>query len=501
MTQDLEYLSGKSRYQLENTPVSRITQVKGWSRGQERVFEEGTDYRLSRDSLEWLANGLRPDEGSRFSVHYAFSRPFGLSDVSSGSVIRTITEAIGREIDYLYSQMDHMHISGFLDTATGEALDMVVAILGMKRKPPQPSSGLVTFGRGTPPESLTTTGEVHLFDGSLECSLKKPAVGDIIKVEGTVSGAAHVFQRTADYDLVEGRLRWLPEGMRPDSRTVFRIDYTSFAQIPVPKGSAVAVFSPRPEEAISFTTTEEVFLKPLPDGRWEADAPVICQVAGPRGNVLAGAITVMPQPVQGIEYVINKGDITNGVEQEGDQELRERARHALELAGRATLPSLESAVRAVEGVRSLLIEDMPDNVPGIVRVIVDGGDPDEIMKVINETRAAGIKVEFLRPKTVYIDASMVLTLPKHAVPAQSTTEAERLVRSYISSCGIGEDVLFSRIIDAALAARDVADVTQVSITAYKETEIIESQKENITVTSLERAEPRKLTIDCRAKPR
>jgi hypothetical protein len=82
--------------------------------------------------------------------------------------------------------------------------------------------------------------------------------------------------------------------------------------------------------------------------------------------LFAGTITVMPQPVAGVEYVINKADITNGVEVEEDSELRERARHALEFAGKATYSSLESAIRSIEGVGSLLIEDMPDEVPGIV---------------------------------------------------------------------------------------------------------------------------------------
>jgi len=218
-------------------------------------------------------------------------------------------------------------------------------------------------------------------------------------------------------------------------------------------------------------------------------------VAGRWGNVLAGTVTVMPKPVPGVEYVINKGDITNGVEAETDSELRERAKHALEFAGKATVSSLESAIRAVEGVRSLLIEDMPDEVAGIVKVIVDGGDTDEIMRVIGETRAAGIKVEFSRPRIVYINVSLTITLPKEILPTTAVTEVEKLVRSYISSLRIGDDVLYSKIIDAALSVRGVLDVTEVLITAHREgVEVVESERENIMISNEERAEPRIINV-------
>jgi len=235
-------------------------------------------------------------------------------------------------------------------------------------------------------------------------------------------------------------------------------------------------------------------MKLTSDGKWETEVPVICNVAGRWGNVLAGAVTIMPQPVQGVEYVINKGDLTTGVETESDSELRERANHALEFAGKATVSSLETAIRAVEGVRSLLIDDKPEGVAGIVKVIVDGGDKDEIERVISETRAAGITVEFLRPRIVYIDVALTLTLQKETSPTTAVTDAEKLVRSYISLLKIGDDVLFSKIIEAALSVRGVLDVTDVMISAHREDEIFESEIENIIITSEERAEPRTITV-------
>ena len=488
------FVIGKALYSLSNTPITEIHDVEGKSKGVTQSFMKDVDYRLAGDSIEWLAGGEHPDEGTSFTVKYTFARSSGISDVNPGSVVRTLVEAISREIEYLYAQMDQAYLSGFLETATGEALDLVVSLLGVKRKPPQPSSGYVTFGRSTEPEKLSVTGEVHLYDGSPEYILKKSLIKEIVKVEGTSKGSPVPFENNVDYSLVGNKVRWLPEGNKPDKKTVFRVDYICYQKIMIPKGTTVATFSTRPEESRSFTTSEETSMKLTSDGKWETEVPVICNVAGRWGNVLAGAVTIMPQPVQGVEYVINKGDLTTGVETESDSELRERANHALEFAGKATVSSLETAIRAVEGVRSLLIDDKPEGVAGIVKVIVDGGDKDEIERVISETRAAGITVEFLRPRIVYIDVALTLTLQKETSPTTAVTDAEKLVRSYISLLKIGDDVLFSKIIEAALSVRGVLDVTDVMISAHREDEIFESEIENIIITSEERAEPRTITV-------
>jgi phage-related baseplate assembly protein len=203
----------------------------------------------------------------------------------------------------------------------------------------------------------------------------------------------------------------------------------------------------------------------------------------------------MPQPPIGIEYVINRGDVSGGTEAEGDDELRERAKHALEKIGKATLISIESAVRGVEGVRSLLIEDMPEGIPGIVRVIVQGGDKTELERVIEDTRAAGIKVELLRPKIVYLDISLSITLSKGVSASLVRTKVEEKIRNYISSLKIGEDVLFNKVVFMALNVEGTQDVTDVSIRAYRKgDEVLVSTKENIKIAADELAEPRTINV-------
>jgi hypothetical protein len=96
---------------------------------------------------------------------------------------------------------------------------------------------------------------------------------------------------------------------------------------------------------------------------------------------------------------------------------------------------------------------------------------------------------------VYINVSLLLMLEKEVSPTEVATEAEKQIRSYVSSLGIGEDVLFSRIIESALDIRGAWDVKGVKISAHSvEGEIVESERENIEISSEERAEPRTINI-------
>jgi uncharacterized phage protein gp47/JayE len=487
------FVKGKTIYKLTNSPVTEIKAIEGTLKGKPRLFAKEAEYRFITDSIEWI--GEHPDENSVFTVKCILNKSTGISDLHPGSVARTLVESISREIEYLYLQMEQAYLAGFLDTASGNALDLVVSILGIKRKPPIPSSGFVIFGRNTDPELLQITNETHLYDGAFEYDLNKLLIKDISKIDGKVNGAPKTFERNIDYTFVKKSVRWLPDGDKPDIETVFRVDYSAYREIVIPKGTTVATVSTKPEETRVYVAVEDKTLFATGEGKWETEVPVISNVPGSIGNVLAGTIGLMPQPVPGVEYVINKSDITNGVEAEEDSELRERSKHALEFAGKATYASVESAIKSVEGVKSLLIEDMPDEVPGIVKVIVDGGNLDKIQWVINDTRSAGIKVEVYRPQSVHIDIDLTLVLEKDAIDKVAAAETEKRIRSYISNLGIGDDVLYSRLVELIVSTEGVWDVQSLRMTALRsQSEIVESEQENLEITNEERAKPKNINI-------
>lgn len=489
----------RTKYKLENTPVRRIVKVEGVLSGATTTFKEGEDYRLSGDILEWQPGGGRPDDRTIFFVNYSIGESASITDVNPGSVVRTIVEAVSREIDFLYAQLDQVYEAGFIDTATGSSLDMVASILGVERKPAEPAIGFVTFGRNTAPGEISVNQEAHLQDGRASYVLKSSPVKEIVKIEGNLDGAAQEFEKGADYVLTENRVEWLPEGKKPDPNSTFYVDYVTYERITVSKGTMVSTYARRTEDAKTFETTDERVLERTPQGRWEAHVPVMAVVPGREGNVSAGSIVVMPQPLVGVEYVINRGDILTGAEVETDEELRERAKHALEVAGKATLASLESAVKGVEGVSSVLIEDMPDGVQGVVRIIAQGGNTEDIEKVIEDTRAAGIRVEFSRPRIVNIDISLTLILERGANPSRVGKEAEAQIKRYLSSFDISDDVIFNRIVNTALNVEGVYDIEELTIQAYREDgEAITSARENIEISADEMALVREVNVLVRA---
>jgi uncharacterized phage protein gp47/JayE len=69
-----------------------------------------------------------------------------------GGVARTMLEAVARELAIFYATLDRAHQAGFIDTATGPALDRVVAILGIRRARAGRLTGKVEFGRAVAAE-------------------------------------------------------------------------------------------------------------------------------------------------------------------------------------------------------------------------------------------------------------------------------------------------------------------------------------------------------------
>src|SRR3954463_10767416 len=76
-----------------------------------------------------------------------------LTDVSAGSVVRTLMESFARELAVCYEQLDIVYRYAYLDTAAGVALDNVVALLGLERQRAGFLVGAVEFSRLLPAEA------------------------------------------------------------------------------------------------------------------------------------------------------------------------------------------------------------------------------------------------------------------------------------------------------------------------------------------------------------
>jgi uncharacterized phage protein gp47/JayE len=481
-----DYVINKTKYILAHPEVLEIVKIDGTVKGASFIFRNGIDYEQSINMVKWLPDGEKPDDKTPFFVNYKLDAPMLITDINPGSVVRTIVEAVALEFDYLYAQMNQIYNAAFIDTATGKSLDLVVSLLGITRKLPEFATGDVIFGRNSELGEIEVSREAHVFDGRDHYVLKNNMIKWIKKIEGEFEKDNIIFNQDQDYSFSDNVILWIEGGRRPDEESVFYADYTAYEQITIPIDTRVSTYSKRPENVKVFRTTREAVLTKKPEGKWEVEVPVVALKPGKEGNVFAGTLNVMPRPTIGIEYVINKKDILNGTEEENDTELRERAKHALEKAGKASLISLKSAVEGVPGITGeVKVVDQPEGVSGIVQIIASGGDEKEIKKVINETRSAGIRVEFKRPVVIPLDIKLTIDVVEGLDINEVRKEVDSMVQQYLSKLNINEDVVLSRIVKSALSVQGVRDVHDITIN---------DKKGNVEVKTDEKGEIRTLEI-------
>jgi uncharacterized phage protein gp47/JayE len=156
------------------------------------------------------------------------------------------------------------------------------------------------------------------------------------------------------------------------------------------------------------------------------------------------------------------------------------------MAGKATIASLKSVVESVPGViGEAKIVDQPDDIPGVVQIVVNGGNLNEIERVINQTRSAGIKVELMHPTLLYIDVKLSIVAIKGMDLEKIKEGVDNAVRQYLESLSIDEDILISRIVMSAIGVQGVKDVRNVTVN---------ESKENIIVKPNEKGELRTLDV-------
>jgi uncharacterized phage protein gp47/JayE len=154
-----------------------------------------------------------------------------------------------------------------------------------------------------------------------------------------------------------------------------------------------------------FVTTEP---RTLQRGQARTDVPVRAGDAfpGPAGLAGPGEISVLAQALAGIAKVTNLDPTVLGGAAETDDELRSRAKTAVQAAGKATLAAIQNAIWD-QGSSLVDVRD-PDGVPGRLALLVDA-EPARLPDVVNavhDTRAAGVLTSILG-RYVYVTPRIV----------------------------------------------------------------------------------------------
>ncbi|MEM9493772.1 MAG: hypothetical protein AAGC55_31790, partial [Myxococcota bacterium] len=148
---------------LERHPVAEVLRLAArFGEGLRDIPSDQVELIGDASRLRFIDDTALPDR----TVVYVDYRPIGdsspITDVHVGSVSRTLTEAISREMALFFAKLERVYRDAFVDTATGDALDQLVALLGLKRIRAGFPTVTLTFARATP-----APGDIAIAAGTL----------------------------------------------------------------------------------------------------------------------------------------------------------------------------------------------------------------------------------------------------------------------------------------------------------------------------------------------
>ena len=165
------------------------------------------------------------------------------------------------------------------------------------------------------------------------------------------------------------------------------------------------------EAGITFATTASATIKN------EATIPVKCTEAGVLGNVSAGTVTVIPISIPGITSVTNPEPMTDGFDQENDDDLYERFHfHVTQPATSGNVTHYIEWASSIPGVGHVKVLPIWQG-PGTVKVLITdaNGEPasptllNTVKAYIESVRPIGAEVTVVTPALFDLTIKLTVT--------------------------------------------------------------------------------------------
>jgi uncharacterized phage protein gp47/JayE len=271
---------------------------------------------------------------------------------------------------------------------------------------------------------------------------------------------------------------------------VFSRSSPAAGDIHVPVGTQVSTAD---APVVTVETTDDATLR---RGTLSVAVPVQAVVEGATGVAPAGALRVVHRPILGVEQVTNPEPLAFAAAAETDDALRRRARLGLDTAGRSTVRALVGALTTVEGIREqdVRVDEDHNAHPGVVKVTVaaelEAGRAAQAARALEDARPAGVRIlhnlvvvpppaEVVGPgggatpgpvPTVVVEdplwfpigvAAVVTPDDADLAPAQKAalrTAVEAAIEAFVGSLGVGDAVVYNRLVSAILDVPGTFDV-------------------------------------------
>jgi hypothetical protein len=235
--------------------------------------------------------------------------------------------------------------------------------------------------------------------------------------------------------------------------TFFRDPSAPDGNITIPEGT---VLNTTKGEA-TFVTTQ---LCTLQRGQARVDVPIRASDAskGPVGRRIAGDISKLVQVLSGINRVTNFDATVLGAKDESDDDLRSRAKAALQGLGNATLAALEQTVLD----ENCVLDDVRDpnsansSPPGTVYLLVEAEPArfPSLQAAVSERRAAGVLATVVA-RYIFFKPRLVATIPAGIASAGKVKLVGEIIdamQSYVNTLKPGAPAVGGNLIQAITQA-------------------------------------------------
>ena len=463
--------------------------------------------------------------------------PPRITDFEEGSVARTLYESFSYELALLYEQMQRVYLSAFVDTATGEQLDRVVTILGIKRGEPDFATGLVTFERDlgieeditVPVNTLVTTSE----DASetLKKAFETIETVTIPMDQTTVQARVQAVRRGEAEATAAETVQVMPQpvpgvkavkneapiqfmGKRRETDEELR-DRAKKALLAASGANPTAI-----ENALlSLSGVKEVKVREKFQFDF-AQGTVILSREASAGELTIPEATLLQLSTDGRRFETTETTLLRDSERSVEVGIRAvnpgvtgRAPEALSWEDlKLPNPDSDDVTLQVTNVEPISLSDL-----GMVEVFVDGVDfqdpvaVDILRQEIDRVRAAGIYV-LLKPANpvglegvfqIELDPGLRLS-PEERIRLEA--EVQAAILAYLEAQRMGQPLLVSQITKNILSMSGINDLINFSLTAWRgegaqaEKTLYDSDVKRLPVDVLEKFVPQSIRVASETKP-
>jgi uncharacterized phage protein gp47/JayE len=203
--------------------------------------------------------------------------------------------------------------------------------------------------------------------------------------------------------------------------------------------------------------------------------PVSAEVEGKTYNVAIGTVIIIESDLTGVDSVTNAAAMAGGVDAESDYAYHSRFQQYMEGLGKANISGLIAGALSVDQIISAsVVEHFPALANVNAHVYVDDGSTGgvgatklaEVQAVIDGDgtsanqgyRAAGVNVVVVAPGQVIQAVTLTVSAISTGVDlTQLAIDVKAAITDYINGLGVGDDIIFTKLIAAVMSVFGVAD--------------------------------------------